>query len=79
MKHPQTKFHAHTMRESQVITSKKVKIFLQQFFFLHQYFIETTATDSDMLLQVWLQFCSNGGFVATSGIIMLFAHYWTIE
>jgi len=23
MKHPQTKFHAHTMRESQVIKSKK--------------------------------------------------------
>jgi len=27
MKHPQTKFHTHTMRESQVIRSKKVKIY----------------------------------------------------
>jgi len=27
MKRPQTKFHAQTMRESQVIRSKKVKIY----------------------------------------------------
>jgi len=27
MKRPQTKFHAHTMSESQVIRSKKVKIY----------------------------------------------------
>jgi len=27
MKRPHTKFHAHTMRESQVIRSKKVKIY----------------------------------------------------
>jgi len=27
MKRPQTKFHAHTMRESQVIRSKKAKIY----------------------------------------------------
>jgi len=27
MKRPQTKFHAHTMKESQVIRSKKVKIY----------------------------------------------------
>jgi len=27
MKRPQTKFHAHTMRESQVVRSKKVKIY----------------------------------------------------
>jgi len=27
MKHPQTKFHAHTLRESQVTRSKKVKIY----------------------------------------------------
>jgi len=44
MKRPQTKFHAHTMRESQVTRSKKsqnlslgqnlsVKIFLQHSFF----------------------------------------------
>jgi len=26
VKRPQTKFHSHTMRESQVIRSKKVKI-----------------------------------------------------
>jgi len=58
MKRPQTKFHAHTMRESQVIKSKKlkiyrlVKIFLQQSFFLHRYFIETTTTAFDMLLQL---------------------------
>jgi len=27
MKRPQTKFHAYTMRESEVIRSKKVKIY----------------------------------------------------
>jgi len=27
MKRPQTKFHAHTMREYQVIRSKRVKIY----------------------------------------------------
>jgi len=27
MKRPQTKFHAHTMKESQVIRSNKVKIY----------------------------------------------------
>jgi len=27
MKRPQTRFHAHTMRESQIIRSKKVKIY----------------------------------------------------
>jgi len=27
MKRPQTQFHAHTMREYQVIRSKKVKIY----------------------------------------------------
>jgi len=27
MKRPQTKFHAHTMREAQVIRSKKVKVY----------------------------------------------------
>jgi len=26
MKRPETKFHAHTMRESQVVRSKKVKM-----------------------------------------------------
>jgi len=41
-------------------------------FALHQYFVETATTDIDMLLQVWLQLCNNSGFVATSGVIMLF-------
>jgi len=27
MKRPQTKFHAHTMRESQVIREKKVEVY----------------------------------------------------
>jgi len=51
------------MSDSQVIRSKKVKIYhqvklyrwvklLQQFFSLHRYFIETTTTDIDMLLEV---------------------------
>jgi len=65
MKCPQTKFHAHSMRESQVIRSKKVKIYHQvkicrwvklflqhSFFSLYRYFIETTTTDIDMLLPV---------------------------
>jgi len=55
MKRPQTKFHAHTMREFQVIRSKKSQNlslgqnFLAAEFFL---FIDTTTTDIDMLLQV---------------------------
>jgi len=79
MKRPQTKFHAHTMRESQVIRSKKSQnsslgqnFLAAEFISLHRYFIETTTTDIDMLLQVYLQFCNNSGFVATSGVIMLF-------
>jgi len=32
MKRPQTKFHAHTMRESQVIRSKKVKFIIRSKF-----------------------------------------------
>jgi len=64
MKRPQTKFNAHTMRESQVIRSKKSKFIIRsifivgstflgtQFFSLYQHFIETTTTDIDMLLQV---------------------------
>jgi len=83
MKRPQTKFHAHTMRGSQVTRSKKVKIIRSKFivrskfscskvFSLHRYFIETTTTDIDMLLQVLLQFCNNSGLVATSGVIMPF-------
>jgi len=34
MKRPQTKFHAHTMRESQVNRSKKVKIYRKVKIFL---------------------------------------------
>jgi len=61
MKRPQTKFHAHTMRESQVIRSKKSKFIIRSKFIvrskfscstvfsLHRYFIETTTTDIDML------------------------------
>ena len=78
MKRPQTKIHDHTMRESQVIRSKKSKFIVRSnlssstFFSLRRYFIETTTTDIDMLLQVQLQFCNNSGFVATSDVIMLF-------
>jgi len=32
-----------------------------------------------MLLQAYLQFCNNSGFIATSGLTILLAHYWTIE
>jgi len=66
------------MKESQVTTSKKVKIyccvklFLQHSFFLCRYFIETTTADIDMLLQVLLQFCNNNRFAAISDVIMLF-------
>jgi len=59
MKRPQTKFNAHTMRESQVIRSKKSQnlslgqnFLAAEFFSLHWYFIETTTTDIDKLLQV---------------------------
>ena len=41
-------------------------------FSLYWYFIETTTTDTDMLLQVLLQFCNNGGFAANFDVIMLF-------
>jgi len=62
MKRPQTKFQAHTMRETQVIVQKKSKFIIRPkfivmskfscsiFFFLYRYFIETATTDSDMLL-----------------------------
>ena len=85
MKRPQTKYHAHTMRKSQVIRSKKSQnsslgqnlslgqnFLAAEFISLHRYFTETTTTDIDMLLQVYLQFCNNNGFVASSGVIMLF-------
>jgi len=61
MKSPQTKFHAHTTRESQLIRSKKTKFNIRSkfivrwnfscstFLSLHRYFIETTTTDIDML------------------------------
>jgi len=81
IKHPQTKFHAYTMRESQVIMSKKSQNFslgqkfivgsIAQFFHLHRYFIETT-TDIDMLLKVSLRFCKNNELVAICVVIILF-------
>jgi len=53
MKRPQTKFHAHTMRESQVIRLKNTQnLSIGQNLSLCQNFIETATTDSDMLLQV---------------------------
>jgi len=64
MKRPQTKFHAHTMRESQVIRKKSQNLSLgqnlplgqnfltAQFFSLYRYFIETATRDSVKLLQV---------------------------
>ena len=48
------------------------KFLAAEFFPLHRYFIETTTTEIDMLLQVKLQFYNNHGNVATSGVIMLF-------
>jgi len=84
MKHPQTKFHVHTMRESQVIRSKIQNLSLvqnlslgqtflaAQFFSLHRYSIETTTIDLDMILQVLLEFCNNSGFAAIFDVIMLF-------
>jgi len=75
MKRPQTKFHAHTMRESQVIRSKFIvgsNFSCSTVFSLHRYFIETTTTDLDMLLQVLLQFCNNSGFAAIFDVRMLF-------
>jgi len=59
MKHPQTKFHAHTVRESQVIRSKKSQklslgqnFLAAQFSSLDQYLIETATTYSDMLCKL---------------------------
>jgi len=64
MKRPQTKFHAHIMKESQVIRSNKrqhlslgqnlsfwLNISCSTIFSLYRYFIKTATTDSDMLLQ----------------------------
>jgi len=69
MKRPQTKFHTHTMSDFQAVRSKQSKlslcqnlslgqIFLPQFFSPHRYVIETSITDIDMLLQVYLKFCN---------------------
>ena len=65
MKRPQTKFHAHTMRVSQVLRSKKSEnlslhqnLSLGQTFFAavfslkYRHFTETTTTDIDILSQV---------------------------
>jgi len=43
-----------------------------QFFSLYRYFIESTTTDTDVLLQVKLQFCNNNALVAISDVIILF-------
>jgi len=65
MKRPPTKFHAHTMRVSQVIRSKKSQnsslgqnlllgqTFVAAVFSLkYRYFTETTTTDIDIVSQV---------------------------
>jgi len=41
-------------------------------FFLYQWFINTTTTDIDMVLQVLLQFYKYHGFIAVSDVTMLF-------
>jgi len=62
MKRPQTKFHAHAMRESQVTRSKKVKIyrwvklFLQRCFFL---FIDILLKLQQQILTCFRKFCCN--------------------
>ena len=84
MKRPQTKFHAHAMKESWVIKSKKVKIShyrskvivgskfsCNSLFSLYRYLIETTTTDMDMLLPVYLQFCHKNRLFAISEVKML--------
>jgi len=43
-----------------------------QLFSLYPYFIAATTTNTDMVLQVWLQFGNNHGFVAISDETMLF-------
>jgi len=60
MKCPQTKFHAPTMRESQVIGQKNSKFIIRskiivrskfscsRVFSLHRFFIEYTTTDIDV-------------------------------
>jgi len=64
MKHPQTKFHAHSMRGSQVIRSRKSQFIIRSKFIVgsklscntvfspYLYFIETATTNIDMLLEV---------------------------
>jgi len=67
MKRPQTTFHAHTMRESKIIRSKKSKFIvvstsLAAHFFLCQYFIETTTTDIDVFASLVAISVSNPDF-----------------
>jgi len=65
MKRPQTKFHVHTMKESQDIRSKKSQnlslgrnlslgqtFLAAQFFSFYRYFIKITTTDIDILLHI---------------------------
>jgi len=57
MKCPQTKFHAHTMRGPKLLAQKRQNLSLglislaAYFFSLYWYFIETTTTAIDVLLQ----------------------------
>ena len=76
--------HARTMRKSQVIRSKKVKIYHKvkiyrwvKLFLKHSFFSLSifywNYNNIYMLLQVLLQFCNNNnGFAATSDVIMFF-------
>jgi len=64
MKRPQTKLHAHTMSDPNVIRSKKSNFIIRskfivipnfleaEFFSRYRYFIKVTTTDFDMFLQV---------------------------
>ena len=57
-KRPQTKFHAHTMRLSQVIRSKKVKILsLGQIFFAAQFFLLNIDILLKLQQQILICFC----------------------
>jgi len=73
MKRPHTKFHVHTMRESQVIRSNKIQnLSLGQTCSIVFLFIDILfkTTDIYMLLQVLLQFCDYNGLATTSVFIM---------
>ena len=74
MKRPQTKFHTHTMKESQVIRSKKVKIYhwvkiypLGQLFMQHSFFLNLLYILLKLQQQILICFCK---FSLHSVIIM---------